>query len=198
VTASVYILSQLTVMSVVPNAQLQISAAPFADAASALWGGWAGDVVAIGAIISCIGALNGWIMLQGQVPMTAARDKLFPKILADKDNQGISKAALIISSLMVSILVSANYHDGMVALFTFAIMVSTLGILVPYLLSIAAELKSIYTHWNKGTQYLNLITTLLALFYCCWAISGIGAKSMLWGAVLIFSGLPIYFVISKK
>ena len=198
VTASVYILSQLTVMSVVPNTQLQVSTAPFAEAASAIWGGWAGDVVAIGAIISCIGALNGWIMLQGQVPMTAARDKLFPKMLSDKDNQGISKTALIISSLMVSILVSLNYHDGMVAFFTFAIMVSTLGIFVPYMLSIAAELKSIYTHWNKGTQYLNLTTTLLALFYCCWAISGIGAKSMLWGAVLIFSGLPIYFFIAKK
>jgi hypothetical protein len=29
-------------------------------------------------VISAFGALNGWILLQGQVPMAAARDRLFP------------------------------------------------------------------------------------------------------------------------
>jgi len=198
VTAAVYISSQLAVMSVVPNAQLQASGAPFADAASMIWGSWAGDIVAIGAIISCVGALNGWILLQGQVPMTAARDKLFPKILADKNKDGVSKAALIISSFIVTLLVAANYHDGLVSFFTFAIMVSTLGIFVPYVLSIAAELKSIFSDWNIKKQLLNLTTTLFALGYCCWAISGIGSKSMLWGVVLILSGLPIYLVMSRN
>ena len=28
--------------------------------------------------LSAIGALNGWTLLMGQVPMAAARDKLFP------------------------------------------------------------------------------------------------------------------------
>jgi len=198
VTATIYISSQITVMSVVPNAQLQISGAPFADAARVIWGNWAGDIVAIGAIISCIGALNGWILLQGQVPMTAARDKLFPQILADKNNQGVSMPALVISSLIVCLLVATNYHDGMVAFFTFAIMVSTLGIFVPYILSIAAEFKSIKANWDNKKQYLNLITTVLALLYCCWAISGIGTKPMMWGLVLILSGLPIYYVVYIK
>jgi len=198
VTAGIYISSQVAVMSVVPNAQLQTSGAPFADAARMIWGNWAGDMVAIGAIISCVGALNGWILLQGQVPMTAARDKLFPKILADKNNDGVSKGALIISSFIITILVAANYHDGLVSFFTFAIMVSTLGIFVPYVLSIAAELKSIKSEWRTNKQLMNLTTTLLALIYCCWAISGIGSKSMLWGVVLILSGLPIYYIMTRK
>jgi len=198
VTAAIYISSQLAVMSVVPNAQLQTSGAPFADAARMIWGNWAGDIVAVGAIISCIGALNGWILLQGQVPMTAARDKLFPQILADKNNEGVSKAALIISSFIVTLLVATNYHDGMVKFFTFAIMVSTLGIFVPYILSIAAELKSIKKNWSIKKQILNLTTTILALAYCIWAISGIGTKPLIWGVVLILSGLPIYYVMSKK
>ena len=198
VTATIYISSQIAIMSVVPNAQLQTSGAPFADAARMIWGDWAGDMIAIGAIISCVGALNGWILMQGQVPMTAARDKLFPKILSDKNNDGVSKAALIISSFIVTLLVAANYHDGLVSFFTFAIMVSTLGIFVPYVLSIAAELKSIFSDWNIKKQLLNLTTTLFALGYCCWAISGIGSKSMLWGVVLILSGLPIYLVMSRN
>jgi APA family basic amino acid/polyamine antiporter len=198
ITAAIYISSQVAVMSVVPNEQLQTSGAPFADAARMIWGQWAGNVVAVGAIISCIGALNGWILLQGQVPMTAARDKLFPQLLADKDKQSVSKAALVISSFIVSLLVATNYNDGMVTFFTFAIMIATLGIFVPYVLSIAAELKSIHKSWHTKKQLVNLTTTLLALIYCIWAISGIGSKSMLWGMVLILSGLPIYFVMSRK
>jgi APA family basic amino acid/polyamine antiporter len=196
ITAFVYISSQITIMSIVPNGQLQVSLAPFADAAKMIWGSWAGDLVAIGAVISCIGALNGWILLQGQVPMTAARDKIFPQIFVDKEGNGVSIGALVISSVIVSVLVAANFNDGMVSLFTFAILVSTLGIFIPYLLSIAAEFKSIGSTWHAKPEYLNLLTTVLALFYCCWAISGIGAKAMIWGAVLIFAGLPLYFIMS--
>jgi len=198
VTATIYISSQIAVMSVVPNAQLQTSGAPFSEAARMIWGDWAGDLVAIGAVISCVGALNGWILMQGQVPMTAAKDKLFPKILSDKNNEGVSKEALIISSIIVTLLVAANYHDGLVKFFTFAIMVSTLGIFMPYILSIAAELKSIFSNWSKNKQILNLTTTLLALIYCIWAISGIGTKAMIWGSLLILSGLPLYFVMARK
>ena len=183
-------------MSIVPNEQLQISAAPFADAARMIWGSWAGEVVAVGAVISCIGALNGWILLQGQVPMTAARDKLFPQIFVDKSNNGVSIGALVFSSIVISILVAANFNEGMVSLFTFAILISTLGIFIPYLFSIAAEIKSIVANWHSNPEYLNLITTILALAYCCWAISGIGAKSMIWGVVLISAGLPLYFIMS--
>ncbi|MFK8012068.1 MAG: amino acid permease [Marinicellaceae bacterium] len=198
VTATIYISSQIAVMSVVPNAQLQTSGAPFSEAARMIWGDWAGDLVAIGAIISCVGALNGWILMQGQVPMTAARDKLFPKILSDKNNEGVSKEALIISSIIVTLLVAANYHDGLVKFFTFAIMVSTLGMFMPYIFSIAAEFKSIYAHWHKDRQIINFTTTLFALIYCCWAISGIGSKAMLWGSLLILSGLPIYYIQTRK
>lgn len=194
ITAFVYISSQITIMSIVPNEQLQNSVAPYADAARMIWGSWAGDVVAIGAVISCIGALNGWILLQGQVPMTAARDKLLPKIFVDQKNNGVSIVALVFSSIIVSLLVAANFHEGMVSLFTFAILVSTLGIFIPYLLSIAAEIKSIFSTWHTKPEYLNLLTTIFALAYCCWAISGIGAKAMIWGVVLISAGIPIYFV----
>jgi len=33
-------------------------------------------------ILSSIGALNGWTLLMGQVPMAAARDGLFPPLFS--------------------------------------------------------------------------------------------------------------------
>ena len=61
------------------------STAPFADTAGALWGETARYIVAGGAVIATLGALNGWLLIQGQVPLAAAQDKLFPKIFEKKN-----------------------------------------------------------------------------------------------------------------
>ncbi len=190
----IYISSQVTIMSVVANAQLQQSGAPFADAATLLWGEVAGYIIAVGAVISCLGALNGWILLQGQVPMSAARDGLLPKIFLDKNNDGVSKPALFISSALISVLVIANFSEGMVSLFKFAILISTLGIFIPYLLSIAAEFKLLIRNWKDNRDYFTGITAALAFIYYCWAVSGIGNKELLWGSILVIAGVPIYLV----
>ena len=198
IAAIIYISSQVTIMSVVPNAELQQSGAPFADAARILWGDTAATIIAIGAVISCLGALNGWILLQGQVPMTAARDGLLPKVFLDKNNEGVSIPALFISSILISILVMANFSEGMLSLFTFALLVSTLGFFIPYLLSIAAELKLTLANWKNEKDYFILISASSALIFYGWAISGIGAKALWWGAGLVLAGVPIYLVMKYK
>ena len=198
VVAIVYVSSQVTILSVVPNSVLQVSGAPFADAAKALWGDTAGYIIAAGAVISCLGALNGWILLQGQVPMTAARDKLLPEFLSDTNNDGVSIGALLFSSVVISFLVMANFSDGLVSLYTFAILVSTLGIFIPYLLSIAVDMKVIIANWQAKPDYLSITTAILALLYCAWAISGIGTKATLWGLALILSGVPVYWIMKKR
>ena len=44
-------------------------------------GGW-DKVIAAVAMVSTLGALNGWILLQGRVPLAAAEDGLFPRAFA--------------------------------------------------------------------------------------------------------------------
>ena len=198
VTAIIYISTQVAIMSVLPAEQLAQSGAPFAEAAQKIWGDWAGNLVAAGAVISCIGALNGWILLQGQVPMTAARDNLLPEIFRDTKIPGVSIGALVFSSVLISILVIANFSEGLVSLFTFAILVSTLGIFMPYLLSILADIRFTLKQWKTQRDIKNLIIAALAFIYCCWAISGIGTKALLWGMLLILSGLPIYLFTRNK
>jgi len=41
--------------------------------ARVLWGSWGGDVISFAVILSSIGALNGWTLTMGQVPMAAAQ-----------------------------------------------------------------------------------------------------------------------------
>ena len=85
-----YIFGTVVIMGVLSPADLQTSKAPFADAAASMWGEWARYLVAGGAVMSTFGAMNGWIMMQGQIPSAAAVDKLFPTILKKENKFGVS------------------------------------------------------------------------------------------------------------
>ena len=84
-----YVLGTIAVMGIVPREQLVKSVAPFSDAAQILWGPWGATAISIAVILSSIGALNGWTLLMGQVPMAAARDGLFPALFSRLSEQGV-------------------------------------------------------------------------------------------------------------
>ena len=98
------------------------STAPFADAARVLVGDRAAALVAIGAAISCFGALNGWVLVVGQLPMAVAADGLFPRAFARLSRRGTPAFAMIVARRLSTVLVAMNYSRGLVELFTFIIL----------------------------------------------------------------------------
>ncbi len=198
IAALLYISSTLGVMGIIAPSDLQQSAAPFADAAQKVWGSWAGGLVAAGAAIACFGALNGWILLQGQLPMAAARDKLFPPSFKKVSKKGVPVIGLIIASVLASFLVSVNYTKGLVQMFSFIIMLSTLSCLLPYLFSSLSEI-ALYLRKKKSYNKRRLITAFLisipAFLYSLWAITGLEYEVLFWGAILLTAGIPFYIYI---
>ena len=192
--AVIYIASTVAIMGLVPMQVLASSQAPFADAARALWGDWAANAVAIGAAISCFGALNGWILLTAKVPMAAARDKLFPAIFGRLSARGVPVIGLIISTALATILVATNYTRGLVGLFTFAILLSTLTVLVPYAFSAAAELWLLrQDSKQKGLRRPGaVVIAVLAFLYSFWAMAGSGEEVVYLGFLLLMAGVPVY------
>ena len=77
----------IAVMGIVPREQLVKSVAPFSDAAQILWGPWGATAISIAVILSSIGALNGWTLLMGQVPMAAARRAVPAPLLPDSPSK---------------------------------------------------------------------------------------------------------------
>ena len=75
----VYILATVAIMGIIPTDELADSTSPFADAAGQIFGGGWDKVIALVALVSTFGALNGWILLQGRVPLAAAEDGMFPR-----------------------------------------------------------------------------------------------------------------------
>ena len=192
VTAAIYIVSTAGVMSLVSPSALGQSQAPFADAAGALWGRTGATIVALGASLSAFGALNGWVLLVGQLPLAIARDGLFPRIFTQVSGRGTPTSGMLIAGVLTTILVGLNYTRGLVDLFTFIILLSTLNTLVPYLFSSlavflvdAGDARSRLAH-GMGSA------AALAFVYSVWAVGGAGQETVYWGFLLLVCGLPVY------
>jgi APA family basic amino acid/polyamine antiporter len=197
VTAGVYILATIGVMGILPAESLGQSSAPFADAATRIWGTWAGSFIAAGAAISAFGCLNGWILLQGQMPLAVARDGLFPEIFSKLSSRGTPVAGLVISSTLITGLMSLNFTASLVDQFTFLILLATICTLIPYVFSAVSELVIFAREREKfsGERLTGAsIVAVIALAYSLWAIVGAGRDTVFWGLLLLLAGVPFYWL----
>lgn len=192
--AAIYIVATAAIMGMVPAAALGASTAPFADAAEIMLGPWARWVVAAGAVISTFGCLNGWVLLQGQIPLAAARDGVFPAAFGNLSARGVPVLGLVVSSVLVSVLMLFNYQRDLVDLFGFIVLLATLTTLVPYLFT-AIGAVLIYRRMPDKFGAATGGATVIALFaflYALWTIYGAGQEVAFWGVLLLFAGTPIY------
>ena len=193
ITIFIYVLSSTVIMGMIPAAELKNSNAPFADAAAIIWGNSASYWVAAGAIISTLGALNGWILLQGQMPMAAARDKLFPVIFNKESKKGVPAVGIIVGSILISVLMMLNFTSGLNDTFTFLILIGTLAVLIPYLFSATAYGIMILQNKFWRRDFISqLMIALLAFLFSLWAVVGSGQETVYWGIIAILSGIPFY------
>jgi APA family basic amino acid/polyamine antiporter len=187
--AAIYIVATVGVMSLVPADTLGTSTAPFVDGARVLIGDGLAQVVAIGAAVSCFGALNGWTLVAGQLPRAAAADRLFPTVFARLSSRGTPTASMIVAGAIATALVAMNYARGLVDLFTFIILLSTLSTLIPYVFcSLAVWLMPGHPRPEAAAG----VVSALAFVYAMFAIYGAGAETVFYGFLLLLAGLPVY------
>ena len=193
IVAAVYIASTVAVMGIVPPAELSESTAPFAEAGRAVFGDWGASLMAVGAVVSCLGALNGWILLQGQIPLASARDGLFPAFFGRTSANGTPVVGILVSSVFVTVLMLANYSKNLVDLFTFIILLATLSALVPYVFAAMAEFFFVLRDRREKPGVGSAAAVAFGAFlYSLWAIAGSGHETVYWGFLLLLSGVPVY------
>jgi len=202
ITTLVYVLGSMTIIGMIPSQELQVSNAPFADAAAILWGESARYWMAGVACLAVFGVLNGWILLQGQIPLAISRDKLFPAIFARENKKGAPVWGIVISSVLITVVMMMNYTKGLVDTFKFLILIGTITVLIPYLFSAVAYsimvIEKKFVHKNQGSIAGKLILAFLAFSFSIWAIAGSGEKSVFWGFLLLLAGLPVYVWVKWK
>lgn len=200
IAAGIYILSCSVVVLLVPSSQLASSSAPFAEVVRLFWGDGIASTLALFAFISGFGALNGWILLQGELPRVLAKDGVFPQVFARESRHGTPGMSLFITSSLLTAVVLMNYSRSMVQVFTFIILISTSTYLVMYLCCAVAALKLCWTGalgmpGRRLTPYLMI--AMLAAVYSAWTLFGAGAEPFWWSIALFAVGLPVYWMMKR-
>ena len=208
IVAAVYIFSTIGVLGALPPSVLAASPAPYADAAAAMWGNWAFYVVTVGAIISGFGALNGFILLQGQVPMAVARDRLFPERFGRLSSAGVPAFGCVVSSILATLVLMSHFggRGGAGALadvYNGIILLATFTTLVPYAFCAMAELLlTLMKHGQSEADIRRLRLTaligILAFAFAFVAIIGAGPETALRGFAGLLLGLPVYVWLKRK
>ncbi|MGW1255665.1 APC family permease [Streptomyces sp. NPDC002513] len=202
VCAVIYILGTLAVFGTVAHGKLSASSAPFTDAANNIFGGtWAGDLVAAAAIISGIGALNGWTMLCAEMPYAAARDGLFPRAFARLRGENDVPVFGIVASTVLASLITVFSYTRFQDVFTKIVLLSVLTAVIPYLFSAAAQL---YWLLVRGRESLrprllarDVTVAALALAFSYWSIQGSGYQTVYYGLFVLLLGVPVYIWLKR-
>ncbi len=199
-TAALCMLGCSTVLLLVPPELLAQSNAPFVVLAQHLWGERVGQLFALFVAISAFGCLNGWILLQGELPHAMAKTGVFPAVFARESRRRVPLFAINASSTLVTMLVLTNFQQSMAKIFTFMILLSTSACLVTYAVCSLALLRLLWTgQMAAATLRAGPLATLgiAASLYSFWAIFGAGQEAVLWGCLLLACGVPVYFLVRK-
>lgn len=193
ITTFVYILGTVVLFGILPFEELSTSPAPFAEAAKLIGGDYFGYFVAAGAAVAAIGALNGWILIMGQMSMATAQDGLFPKIFKKENGKGVPALGLVIGSMLSTVIMLMNYTEGLVDQFEFMVLLTTLTCLVPYLFTAASYGLIMIDRKLKTKSKINaLVLSALGFAYSLWAIYGSGEETVFYGFILLMIGVPFY------
>jgi len=196
VTGVIYLFVCTSVILLQAPETVAASNAPLADFIAGRWGADAGRMLAFFAAISVFGALNGWILVQGELAAAMAKDGVFPSFLAKTSAHGAPVNAHLVSSALLTGVVLLNYSETLIGLFNFVALLSTTSILFMYLAVSLAALRLNSTGAIKRSLVLCVIGAL-ATAYALWTIYGAGLKPFVWGLALLAAGPPVYLMMQR-
>jgi APA family basic amino acid/polyamine antiporter len=181
-TGLIYLIVCSGIALTLPAAETQ-TGSPFGAFVSHYWSPGPASFIAIFVVISCLGALNGWTLLQGEVPLAMARAGELPRWLAATDAKGTPVRGLILSTTLASLMLVANSLQGLVALFTAMALLATSATLWLYVGCALASLRF----------RLVVPAAAIGLGYALWTLWGAGVVASGSSILLMLAGLPFYW-----
>jgi len=150
--------------------------------------------VGVAVMISSLGALNGWTLLMGQVPMAAAQDRLFPALFGRVSSRGVPAIGIIFSAILATclILVQAAGSSGFAAFYSLVINLATMTAVVPYAFcALSVGLVAAKAAGGGKVPRVGAIEWI-AFVFSIFTLYGCGPEAVLYGFVLLMLGIPVY------
>jgi APA family basic amino acid/polyamine antiporter len=202
-SALLYVAVTAAVMGLVPHDQLVDDGAPFVAAFSAMFDvSWAGKAVAVVAVISGIGALNGWTLITAEVPYAAARDGLFLARFAQESRRRVPAFGIVVSTLVSTALMAWSYaSETGLKVFTYLVYLSVVTVAIPYFFSACAQLAYLVSGRRSVQGWplaRNLVVTAVAGLFSLWVTFASGYQSVYQAMILVLGGLPVYALLKAR
>jgi APA family basic amino acid/polyamine antiporter len=181
-TGVLYLLVCSAIALMLPEAVAATSPAPFATFVERYWSAGPAALVTVFAIVSCVGAINGWVLLQGELPRAMAERGMLPRWFAATDRHGTPRRALLVSSVIATLCLLFNASKSMQGIYEFVLLLSTSAALWLYLACALAAWKM------KVARSFALV----GAGYALWTLWGAGIEASGWSLVLMAAGIPLY------
>ena len=200
-----YLLVTAVVMGLVPHDALVGNGAPFVPAFQAILGnaGWVGKMIAGTAVVSGIGALNGWTLLSAEMPMAAAKDGLFQQSFAKVDRRGTPWFGILVSTGLASLLMAWSYSGSTgLKVFTYLVALSVVTVAIPYFVSACAQFAFLVSRRRRVQGWAltrDLAITITGLLFSLWVTFAAGFQAVYQAILIVMIGLPLYgFLKARK
>ena len=171
-----------------PLADLEASTAPIALFVARHWGPWAGHLVAAFAVISAVGGLNVWIMLQSEVPLGLVRAGLLPGWFGRTNRHDIAVVPLVVASGLSIILLLIGGWSGGAGVLQFLLLLTAVSGIMIYVFACAAAL----------VLAIMRVRAALSLLFLAGILWGSGIEVVALGAVLLLAALPFYYLATRQ
>jgi basic amino acid/polyamine antiporter, APA family len=197
-SAILYLAVSAAIMGLVPHHALVTSTAPFVTAFETIFthGAWAGKLVAALAVVSGIGALNGWTLVTTEVARAAADDGLFPRAFGWTDRRGTAWFGVLTAAVLPSLLMLWSYTTAAgLTVFTELVALTVVTVAIPYLFSACAQLAYLVSKRRRVQGWAlarDLVIAGLSVLFSMWVTFAAGYQSVYQAMVLVLAGVVIY------
>ncbi len=197
-SAVLYLLASAAVMGLVAHKTLVVTGAPFVPAFETIFGHsvWAGKLVAAVAVVSGIGALNGWTLVTAEVSRAAADNNLFPRPFAWTDRKDSAWFGIVLAAVLPSLLMLWSYttKSGL-TVFTYLVDLTVVTVAIPYFMSALAQLAYLVSRRRRVQGWLlarDLTISGAGVLFSLWVTFAAGWSAVYQALLAVMVGLIIY------
>ncbi len=203
-SAILYVLVTAVVMGLVAHHTLVNTGSPFVNAFNSMFPhhAWAGRFFAGIAVISGIGALNGWTLIVTETSRAIAQDGLFPRPFAWADRKGTAWFGIVVGTVLPSLLMLWAYNTKAgLTVFTYLVDLTVVTVAIPYFMSALAQLTFLVSRRRPVQGWVlarDLVVAGLSVLFSMWVTFAAGYQTVYQALVVILAGLVLYAFLNAR
>ena len=199
---TLYVIISVLSMGVMTNAELaELDTPSLGGVLGAVVGEWGVKLVDIGVIVSLVGALFTYAILNTDGCYGPASQGMFPAVFTKKNAKGAPTWSVIAAALLSQILLVVMFLNN--ASFQACYALSTAGIMVPYAVSGLYYLKVVIKGEDKGIEgagsnFTRWLFAIIGAVYGVWLLYSVGWVYWMILAILYTPGCIFHFIARKE